>query len=405
MVGNKKNILYVSNVCEPILFDDIFIKSNIKPGQAAQKFQYLLLEGFSKQEEISEIKTLSILPTSESIYNRIFWNEKSVVHGRIQFSYVPFVKIQLLKDLVVLIYTFFKVFRSNFKSSQSEKIVIANVLNLVVSVASITACRLSKTKCIALVTDLPTFMNPVDGGRLQLKFKFYKLLANYFINKYDGYVFLTEQMNDVVNPKGRPHLIMEGLVDINMQEVASSFSKEKRVILYAGALYEKYGVKNLIDAFCRIVDDSIELHLYGVGDMSDQLPQYQKRDARIKYFGVVPNAQVVKALSEATLLINPRPTHEEFTKYSFPSKNVEYMVSGTPLVCTNLPGMPLEYHEYIYVLTKDDSLTIELKLKELLSLSTQELQEKGNIAKQFVLKEKSNINQTKRISNFINSII
>lgn len=404
MAGNNKNILYVSNVCEPKLFDEIFIKSNNKPGQAAQKFQYLLLEGFSKQVEISEIKTLSILPTSESIYNKTIWYEKTVAHGRIEFSYVPFVRIPLLKDFVVMIYTFFNVFRSNFKSTNSEKIVIANVLNLVVSVASITACRLSNTKCIALVTDLPTFMNPVDGGRLQLKFKFYKLLANYFINKYDGYVLLTEQMNDVVNPKGKPHLIMEGLVDINMKEVENSFKGEKRVILYAGALYEKYGVKNLIDAFSRIEDNTIELHLYGIGDITEQLPNYQRNDSRIKYFGVVPNTQVVKALSEATLLINPRPTHEEFTKYSFPSKNVEYMVSGTPLVCTNLPGMPLEYHDYIYVLSNDDSISIEIKLKELLSLSAQELVEKGKIAKQFVLNEKSNINQTKRISNFINSI-
>jgi glycosyltransferase involved in cell wall biosynthesis len=404
MTGNKKNILYVSNVCESELFDEILIKTNMKPGQAAQKFQYLLLEGFSRQEEISEIKSLSILPTSESIRNKIVWYEKSVAHGKIEFSYVPLVKIPLLKDLVVFIYTFFKVFGINLKSTNSEKIVIANVLNLVVSVASITACRLSNTKCIALVTDLPKFMNPVDGGGLKLKYKIYKSLANYFIDKYDGYVLLTEQMNVVVNPKGKPHLIMEGLVDINMKEVDDSVKSDKRVILYAGALYVKYGVKNLIDAFTRINDNTIELHLYGIGDIIEQLPSYQEKDSRIKYFGVVPNSQVVKALAEATLLINPRPTHEEFTKYSFPSKNVEYMVSGTPLVCTNLPGMPREYHDYIYVLLKDDAFSIEIKLKELLTLSAHDLAEKGKIAKQFVLKEKSNIYQTKRISNFINTL-
>jgi glycosyltransferase involved in cell wall biosynthesis len=404
MGGNKKNILYVSNVCEPRLFEEIFNKSIIKPGQAAQKFQFLLLEGFAEQIEVNELKTLSVLPITQTINNKIFWKEKSVKSKRIQFSYVPLIQIPVIKDIVVLLFTFLKVFKSNFKSSQSEKVVIANVLNLVVSIASITACKLSGVKCIALITDLPTFMNPVDGGKLQLKFKYYKILANYFINKYDGYVLLTEQMNAVVNPSNKPYLIMEGLVDNNMKEEHVITKNEKRVILYAGALYEKYGVKNLVDAFSNIQDDTAELHLYGGGDMSLLLPDYQKKDSRIKYFGIVPNSQVVKALSEATLLINPRPTHEEFTKYSFPSKNVEYMVSGTPLICTNLPGMPSEYHNYIYLLESDDVPTIELKLRELLLLSAEELMEKGKVAKEFVLREKSNINQTNRIIHFINSI-
>ena len=50
---------------------------------------------------------------------------------------------------------------------------------------------------------------------------------------------------------------------------------------------------------------------------------------------------------KATLLVNPRPTTEEFTIYSFPSKNMEYMASGTPLLTTKLPGMPEEYHQYV----------------------------------------------------------
>ena len=49
---NKKNILYVGNVCEQELFEKIFSFANTKPSQAAQKFQRLLLEGFAQQEEI-----------------------------------------------------------------------------------------------------------------------------------------------------------------------------------------------------------------------------------------------------------------------------------------------------------------------------------------------------------------
>ena len=55
----------------------------------------------------------------------------------------------------------------------------------------------------------------------------------------------------------------------------------------------------------------------------------------------------------ATLLINPRFSNEEYTKYSFPSKNMEYMASGTPILTTKLPGMPKEYYEYIYLFEEE----------------------------------------------------
>ena len=37
--------------------------------------------------------------------------------------------------------------------------------------------------------------------------------------------------------------------------------------------------------------------------------------------------KIVKEEKKSTLLVNPRFTNEEYTKYSFPSKNMEYMAS------------------------------------------------------------------------------
>jgi glycosyltransferase involved in cell wall biosynthesis len=129
--------------------------------------------------------------------------------------------------------------------------------------------------------------------------------------------------------------------------------------------------------------------------------KYCKLDPRILYFGVVNNSTVVKRLEEALVLINPRPTTEEFTKFSFPSKNMEYMVSGTPLLTTKLPGMPVEYNEYVY-LFEDESITgISKTLNFLLSKKDEELRSFGNKAKQFVLSKKSNVMQAKKIIVFL----
>ena len=56
--------------------------------------------------------------------------------------------------------------------------------------------------------------------------------------------------------------------------------------------------------------------------------------------GCVTNDEIVRLQCEATLLVNPRPSDKEFCKYSFPSKTIEYMASGTPVLMTKLPGVP-----------------------------------------------------------------
>lgn len=101
------------------------------------------------------------------------------------------------------------------------------------------------------------------------------------------------------------------------------------------------------------------------------------------------------------MLINPRPSNEEFTKYSFPSKNMEYMVSGTPTLLTKLPGMPKEYLEYVYVLENESVDGMAEKLIEILNLSPEELKEKGKLAKEYVLNNKSNKNQAQRIIKWL----
>ena len=193
-------------------------------------------------------------------------------------------------------------------------------------------------------------------------------IINFAMSNYDSYILLTHQMNPIVNPKNKPYLIMEGLVDINMNGSTNDLSlkKEENILIYAGGLFKKYGVENLILSFMQLKNQALRLHLYGNGDMIADINLYAAKDNRISYKGVVPNAIVVQDQLTATLLINPRPTSEEFTKYSFPSKNMEYMVSGTPMVTTILPGMPLEYHEFVYLFLNE---TVEGMTETLVKIS------------------------------------
>ena len=88
------------------------------------------------------------------------------------------------------------------------------------------------------------------------------------------------------------------------------------------------------------------------------------------------NEEVVSAELEASLLINPRPTHEEFTKYSFPSKNMEYMASGTPVLTTKLPGMPADYYPYVFLVNDESAEGMAKAYRDVLEKTEQYLNEK-----------------------------
>ena len=109
------------------------------------------------------------------------------------------------------------------------------------------------------------------------------------------------------------------------------------------------------------------------------------------------NAEIVEREMAATLLFNPRQTGEEYVKYSFPSKTMEYMSTGTPVLTTVLPGMPKEYHPYVYLLEEETADAIAEKLRQIFAQPADALFEKGMKAREFILKEKNNVTQAGKI--------
>ena len=356
-------------------------------------------------KESCSVETLSVIPVTPKNHKRRIWQLPSEVVGNlmIKYNYVPMINLPLVKNLLVFIYAFLKVVLWSLWGGRKNRVVVCDMLNLTITSAALLACKLTHLCAVAIVTDLPNLMLATAIQKRTLNYKLYTMLTSKLMSKYDGYILLTEQMNEVVNSHSRPHIIMEGLVDANMVTTVNLLGEKapEKILIYAGGMYEKYGIKKLIEAFMRLEGNDLRLHLYGPGEMVKDMPDYMKQDDRIVYFGIVENKVVVQKQLEATLLINPRSSEEEFTKYSFPSKNMEYMVSGTPLLSTPLPGMPKEYIPFVY-LFKDESVEgMYETLKDLLNKPGSELHEFGLLAKNFVLDHKNNYKQAQRIKSFI----
>jgi len=137
--------------------------------------------------------------------------------------------------------------------------------------------------------------------------------------------------------------------------------------------------------------------LFGDGDDVQTILKYGKMNPHISYCGVVPSTALKEIEKKAILLVNPRPSTDEYTKYSFPSKTLEYMSSGTATLSTKLKGIPDDYLEYLYWFDDEDEKGMTNKLKEIFNKSDQEIKNFGQKGSEFVYKEKSAISQTKKI--------
>ena len=50
------------------------------------------------------------------------------------------------------------------------------------------------------------------------------------MKKFRSYLLLTEQMNEVVNPQNRPHIVLEGHADVSMKQVENCLEEKVRFI-------------------------------------------------------------------------------------------------------------------------------------------------------------------------------
>lgn len=391
-------ILFLSALASPTAIKEAGRLDKTFSSYAVQKFNRLIAEGLVQNG--CDVTALSsfYLPNVGKTYRR----RSEVVEG-VKYKYITSPNYIPLRCVWLVIYCFFRVFFFGL-FHRKNRVLVADVLNISSCIGAVAASRIVGIRTVGIVTDVPGILfglNEKESSKTIVE-KLQTRLNTSFLYCFSHYVFLTKQMKELINKKERPYVVMEGLVG-NNTIVENVLSKnKKKVVIYAGGLMERYGLKLLVEGFIKANVDESELWIYGSGPFAEKIIEYNKSYPNVKYKGIRPNNEVVDAEKQASLLVNPRPTNEEFTKYSFPSKNLEYMVSGTPLLTTALPGMPSEYNSHVYFFDKGESVEgYAMSLKSVLYLSNDELMRKGHEAREWVLRYKNHICQTARIISLI----
>lgn len=252
-----------------------------------------------------------------------------------------------------------------------------------------------------MITDIPEFydMHQVSAFRRLLR-RIHCKIVYHFMKRVDRFVLLTEQMAIPLHVGSRPYLVMEGMCADAAAEMTVP-KAQKFSVLYTGRLNRRYGLELLLQAVKEWQDTDVELWLCGSGEMEEEIRAYAAQDSRIRFFGFLPHEEAVQLQKKATVLVNPRTNQGEYTKYSFPSKTMEYMASGRPVMMFRLDGIPGEYDPFLTYIPEESAASIRDTAESLRKLSPSELDEMGARGREFVLKNKNRNVQMRRVLDFI----
>lgn len=376
------DILYLSSMISKSEQNKLFSKYGSISSYASQRFNHLLVKGLMECG-------CNIYALTEEIAPKDFFDENKVYNETedgINYEYIPFGKRGS-----IIKYAAKKIIK--WQKEHKDGYVICDIILGELSIAVNLASIFHKINSVAIVTDVP-LARALDTRKGIKKLPI--ILKQKMIYNFKKYIFLTEQMNSLLNRKKRPYVVVEGVAD-GIAENSPSKSENKKICMMAGLLEDEFGVGFLIDSFKKADVDNAELIFYGKGTSVDRILEENKKDERIKYAGELTNAEVLEKEKAATLLINPRPPLGEWTAYSFPSKNIEYISSGTPLVAFKLAGIPDEYNDYYYRIPEYKVDSFADLLKNLLNKSDEELFNFGKAAQKWVLENKNPKIQSQKI--------
>lgn len=266
--------------------------------------------------------------------------------------------------------------------------------------------KVADLKACVVVTDLPGGLGLSSGrsGLLQTIEHRMGKQSMELAGEMDGLILLTEQMAKPLSAATKKRCVIEGLTaeTIVAPEAVELPQDTRPAVLYTGTLNRELGIGELLEAFVGM--DGAQLWLCGRGDMEAEIETARQMHDNIRWFGFVPQAQAIYLQSKAELLINPRTNAGVYTRYSFPSKTMEYMRAGKPVLCCKLDGIPDEYDAFLVYIEPQNAQGIRAAVRAMMLRTQEERGEIGRRAREFVLAEKNNRKQGKKALDLLRSL-
>lgn len=189
----------------------------------------------------------------------------------------------------------------------------------------------------------------------------------YWVEKLSGVLVL----NDIFISKKKITVpFLKTKIGIQMRKKQFDFKSGvipfRNIIVFAGTINAENGADLLILFLKKNPDLKFELHFYGDGDRAADIAALTISDMRVKYFGRISDDLLQKRLRSADLLLNLRDPECISCDYAFPSKLINFMATGTPVLSNHFPGLDDSYAKLLYMVSTFETGEFSKKMTSLL---------------------------------------
>ncbi len=398
------NVLFVGFAIPGAALDRLLTTDRGMPVQT-QKFGWAVIQALRSAG--IDVTVLSAEPASDYPYNsRILFRSRTFTERGVSGRSVSFINLMGLKHLTRYVGVSRRA-RAGL-SNPPDAVVVHGVHSPFIWSAVALGRRLGIPVAVIL-TDPPSLKTSLDPHGAALLKRLDRRLILKGLSRVTGVIALSEQLARDFAP-GKPCLVMEGIANAPSpssarrpgDHIEATTRGSRPRVVYAGTLRPEYGVSELMRAV-EASDGDWVLDIYGRGPAQVAVERAAAGHQRINFGGFASDDQLAAIYNRAALLVNPRPPSADFTHHSFPSKLLEYVASGRPVLSTRLPTIPVDYEPLMYW-SKPDAVSLAAAIDQVLELDATDVARRAAGSAACILAAKGSAAQGLRMRDFLTEL-
>jgi glycosyltransferase involved in cell wall biosynthesis len=265
------------------------------------------------------------------------------------------------------------------------------------------AARLTRSRIMASLLDVwrPGVLVPDTWAR-RLDYR----LQRFLIPRLDGLSVVSDATARDLAPGRTVCRVEGGVVAASFGDAPASTDREVRAssgrfrIVLAGSIEAFNGVDLVLAAFA-LLRGPYELVVAGRGSCEETVRRAAAADSRIVWKGYLPFEDVLKLYHSADLLLNARVTTTIDTRYFFPSKLMEMLASGTPVLSTCTGHVEDEFSTFLYLLRDETPAGLAEAIAAIAASPATDRRARAERARAFMWEHKTWEAQGRRLFRYI----
>jgi glycosyltransferase involved in cell wall biosynthesis len=391
----------------PDRLERIVCDQKIRPSQTqnfGMSLLYALKEGFGDNVEVFSSAPLLDFPHNKCIVAPYaIWT----IYNSIPATMLPYINLFVVKHISRFVATFLFVLLWVTKNRNKKRIILLHGVNS----SKLWAVNLIKIFFPSIIT--VSYLTDDVGIPLKWQKKIINKIRQFDttiiypgLQRMSGIITMTEPLTTRL-AKGRPFLLIPTIQKPD-HKVISDYSANPNslefIITYSGGLSRDYGADLLLEAFGKSEHPDWKLVITGWGEMEDDIRASAKSDPRIDFRGFISLDELKNVYHSTTILVNPKRINSRVAEYSFPSKIIEYLSTGKPVVSTNLLVLDESIRKHMIIAENDTPEGILKCLEEVYAWDKSHYEVWRSDSLRFVQEELSPSVQGRKILRFLSDL-